>query len=88
MKIGSVALKTAFAGMLALTAVRWMVPVPAPVVQRQVDIPGLAETAPHAAERTFFLPVTEPALAEAAADEPDSASKRSDRSRPNPQQMH
>lgn len=99
MKIGSLALKGTFAAMLALTALRWMVPVPEPVAQRQrqVDIPGLYEPTPHVAERTFFLPVTEPPAPNAGAGEPadkggrhgtgDEPSRRSGQFRPNPQQI-
>lgn len=70
MKIGSLAVKGTFAAMLGLTALRWMVPAPEPVAQRQVGMPGLDEPAPHAAERTFFLTVTEPPLPEAGAGKP------------------
>ena len=89
MKIGSLAMKGTFAAMLALTALRWMVPAPEPAARRQhqIEMPGLDESAPHVAERTFFLPVTEPPVQNAGAGEPgDDPSMRSGQSRTNPQQ--
>lgn len=60
MKIGSLALKGTFAAMLALTALRWMAPSPAPAAQARLDMPVLAPPGAHAGERTIFMPVTEP----------------------------
>lgn len=89
MKIGSLALKGTFAAMLALTALRWMVPAPEPAAQRQrqVGVPSLDEAAPYVAERTFYLPVTEPSMQNAGEAE-DGPSGRSGQSRANPQQIH
>jgi len=88
MKIGSLALKGTFVAMLALTALRWMVPAPEPAAQRQSSMPGLDLPTPHATERTFFLPVTEP-LPDAGAGEPaDAPSSRSGQLDANPPQKH
>jgi len=65
MKIGSVALSTAFVALLTLTALRWMAPAPVPSVPGRMALPELALPAAHAGERTFFLPVTEPQAAAA-----------------------
>lgn len=60
MKIGSLAMRTAFVALLVLAALRWMAPLPAPGAQSQAALPPLAAPTTHGGERTFFLPVTEP----------------------------